>query len=153
MQRMRRCSIHEQGTLTSQCFIKTDKAPMTALSAGHKSEVSLAISTAILAAPYTACQPSSLPRTVAPSLDVSLVLETAEPMERATAVDEATSDLGPFLDFNFCTSAGDRGFVVVVGFGLRKRDIMMRADRKIAAESTGIDLTSTTIDNARGYGA
>lgn len=70
-------------------------------------------------------------------------------MERATAVDEATSDLGPFLDVNFCTSAGDRGFSVVGGFGLRKRDIMMRADGKIAVGST----YSTTIDNARGHGA
>ena len=127
--------IHEQDTLTSQFFIKTDKAPVTALSAGHKSEVSLAISTAILAAPYTACQPASLPRTAVPSLGVSWVLETAELMERATAVDEATSDLGPFLDVNFCTSAGDRGSVAVGGFGLRKRGNMMRADDKIAEES------------------
>jgi len=53
------------------------------------SEDSLAISTAILAAPYADCQIESLPRTIAPLPDVSRVLKDAEPMVRAMAADEA----------------------------------------------------------------
>ena len=52
-------------------------------------------------------------------------------MERAIAVDEATSALGSLRDVNFCTrSAGDGG-VVTGDFGLRKLGIVMRADGKI----------------------
>lgn len=72
----------------------------------------------------------SLPRTVAPSLGASPVSRDGEPIERAIAVEEATSDLDFLLDVNFCTSAGEGG-IVVSDFGLRKRGIVMKADGRI----------------------
>ena len=121
-----------------------DTAPTTALSGRHKSEDSLAISTAILATLYTVCHSVSPPSTVAPSLDASRILENAEPMERAIAVDEATSALGSLRDMNFGTrSAGDGG-VVAGDFDLRKPGIVMRAGGKI---SSIIGLDKRKIDN------
>ena len=99
----------------------------------------MAISTAILATPYAACQPVSLPSTVAvvPSLDASWTLENAEPIERATAVDEAASALGSLREMSFCTrSFGSGG--VVGDPDLRKLDIAMRADGKIDS-TIGLD--------------
>ena len=104
-------------------------APTTAFNGRNISEDSLAISTAILAAPYAACQSIPLCRTVVSSLDAPRESGDGEPMERAIAADVATSDLDFFLDVKFCTSPGDGG-VVAGNFGLRKRGIVMRADGK-----------------------
>jgi len=68
-------------------------APTTAFSGRNISEDSLAISTAILAAPYATCQAVSLPLIVAPSLDVPQASWNGEPMERAIAVEETASAL------------------------------------------------------------
>lgn len=105
------------------------------------SEDSLAISTAILAALYAVRQPVSLSRRVAPSLDVSLVLENAEPIERAIADDEAASALGPFLEVNSRINSSGDGGVVAVDFGLRKRGIVMKADGKISSTIRGTQRT------------
>ena len=106
-------------------------APTTAFNGGHKSEDSLAISTAILATPYAVCQSVPLSWTVVP--EISPIVENGEPMERAIAVDEAASVLGSLRAVNFCSrSAGDGG-VVACGFDLRKLGIAMRADGKISS--------------------
>ena len=54
----------------------------------------MAISTAILAAPYDVCQAVSLAGTTPLSLGASWASENPELMERAIAVDEAASALG-----------------------------------------------------------
>ena len=128
---MRRYSSREQDRLTSKFFIRTDITPTTALSGRNISEDSLASSTATLAAQYVVCQLASLSRTVVSSLGVLWVSENAELMERAIAVDEAASALGPFLDANSCSSsAGDEG-VVAGNLGSRKRDMVVRAEGEI----------------------
>ena len=100
----------------------------TALSGRSISEDSLAISTAILAAPYAVCQPVSFSRTITPSLGVSWVSCGAEPREIATAVDVAASALGSLRDAKSFTSfvGGVGGVGVEIsagGFDLRKRRI------------------------------
>ena len=86
------------------------------------SEDSLAISTAILAVPYAAFQAASLPGTTPSSLDRCWMSENAELMERAMAVDEATSALGFRLDVRLCTSsAGDVGVETAGCFDLRRK--------------------------------
>ena len=63
-------------------------------------------------------------------MDISLVLENGEPMERAIPVDEAISALESLPDASICTSsAGDEG-VVAGDFDLRKLGIVMRASDK-----------------------
>lgn len=117
---------------------------MTAFSGGNKSEDSLAISTAILAAQYAVCQPVFLSRTVAASLDPSRVSWDVELMERPIVVDESVSVLGSLLDMNFCAgSAGDGGFVARV-FDLRKRGIVSRVEDEM---NSIIGLTTRTIGN------
>ena len=73
------------------------------------SDDSLAISTAILAVPYAVCQPASLPRTAAPSQDISCVSWNVEPIPigRAIAVDDAARALeSPWgRDVSLCTSS------------------------------------------------
>ena len=127
-----------------------DMAPTTAFSGRNISEDSLAMSTAILATPYAVFQSISLPRTVVPSLDASRGSRDGEPIERAIAVDEATSDSDILLDVNLFTSAGDGG-AVAGNLGLRKLGIVMRADRKtdlmVIAMSTMIGSTKTVTDN------
>jgi len=104
---MRRGSVREHETLTSQFFIKADIAPTTALSGGHGSEDSLAISTAILNAAYAVFPVSPIPRTVALSLDVSRASLKAELMERAIADDVAPSVVRSFRDVSCRTSSAE----------------------------------------------
>ena len=75
--------------------MRTDRAPTTALSGKNMSEDSLAISTAIFAAPYAVLQPDSLddPGSSAPVLEES---GGGEPIAKAMEPDEATSALGLF---------------------------------------------------------
>ena len=65
---------------------------MTALSGGSRSEESFAISTAILAAPYTAFQTDSLDDPGSLSV-ASVGSQDGEAIERAMALDEAASAL------------------------------------------------------------
>ena len=104
----------------------------------------MAISTAILAAPYAVCQPVFLSRAIAASLDASPVSWNAEPMERAIAVDEAASALSSLLGMSFCaSSAGDGGSVACV-FDLPKPGIVSRVDDEI---NSMVGLTTRAIDN------
>jgi hypothetical protein len=81
-----------RGALTSQFFIRTWRATMTAFSGGIISVVSLAISTAIFAAPYAMLQVDSLgdpdPSSVVPEAS-----RDGEAIAKATALDEALSAL------------------------------------------------------------
>ena len=61
---------------------------------------------------------------------VPRVSENAEPTERAMAVDETISALESLLNVKFCISSAGDGGVIVDGFVLRKRGIVMRADDK-----------------------
>lgn len=82
-------SSHRQVSLTSKFFNKTYMAPTTAFNGRNKSDDSLMVSTAILTAAYAVCQFVSLPRTVAPSLDVSRIPWGGDPMGGVMAVDKA----------------------------------------------------------------
>jgi hypothetical protein len=100
--------------------MRTERAPTTALSGKHISEDSLAISTAIFAAPYAVLQPDSLDDPGSSSA-VSEGLEDGEAIDNARALDEAASVLG-FLAWGWvvasscfmCSTIGDVG----VGGGL-----------------------------------
>lgn len=91
------------------------------------------VSMAILTATYAVCQPISLPRTVAQSLDVSRGSENAEPTQRAMAVDVAASALEFLLDMRSCIrSTGGVGVETVIFaacFDLRKRGMTMVVDK------------------------
>ena len=98
------------------------------------------ISTAILAAPYAVCQPVSLLRMVASSLDVSRVSQIAERKERATAFDVATSALGSLRDARPLTSfAGGVGVEISANDFDLKRRRMVNVDGEINPK---ISLTS-----------
>ena len=71
--------------------MRTARAPTTALSGKNISEDSLAISTAILAAPYAVLQPDS---SDVPASSGSEGSQDGEPIDNAMALDEATSALG-----------------------------------------------------------
>ena len=70
--------------------MRTERAPTTAFSGRNISEVSLAISTAILAAPYAVLQPDSLDEPGS----LPKGSQDGEQIDNATALDEATSVLG-----------------------------------------------------------
>jgi hypothetical protein len=99
--------------------MRTTSAPTTALSGRNISEDSLAISTAILAAPYAVFQPDSLedPGSLGA---VSERSQEGEPIDKAIALDETASVLGSLVLENvrttsfFMNSIGDVG----VGGGL-----------------------------------
>lgn len=133
---MSRNSVREPDTLTSQFFIKTDTAPTTAFSGGHKSDDSLTVSIAILTAAYAVCQPVSLPGTASPSLGVSRTLENGLPIERAMAVDETASALEFLREMRSCTRFVGDVHGVETGmsssrFDLRKRGITVVDDNKL----------------------
>ena len=73
--------------------MRTARAPTTALSGKNISEDSLAISTAILAAPYAVLQADSWDDP-SPSEPVSEGSQDAEPIDEAMELDEATSAFG-----------------------------------------------------------
>lgn len=68
---------------------------MTALTGGNISDDSLAISTAILAAPYAVLQPDSLDDSGS-FIAVSAGSEVGDAIDRAMALEEAASALRPF---------------------------------------------------------
>ena len=78
--------------LTSWFFRRTESAPTTALSGKNISEDALAISTAILAAPYAIVQHDSLDDPGS-SDGVSVGLQDGEAIARAMALEEAPSAL------------------------------------------------------------
>jgi len=109
-------------------------APTTAFKGRNISEDSLRVSMATLTAAYAVCQPVSLPRKPAPSPSVSWVsvLENAELIERAIAVDEAASALESprGSEVRFCTnSVGDVGVVTEISAGLS--NLRMRGITKV----------------------
>jgi len=104
-------------------FIKTDMAPTTAFRGRSISEDSLAVSTAILAAPYTAFQAESPPGMTPPSVDASWISENAELMERAMAIDEAASASGFLLDVRLGTRSAGVGVETAGLFDLRRKDM------------------------------
>jgi len=73
--------------------MRTARAPATALSGKNISEDSLAISTAILAAPYAVTQPDSL-GSPGSSGAIPKEPQDGEPIDRAMTLDEAASTLG-----------------------------------------------------------
>ena len=73
--------------------MRTARAPTTALSGKNISDDSLAISTAILAAPYAVLQPESFDGPGSLNA-VSEMSQEGEAIENAMALDEATSALG-----------------------------------------------------------
>ena len=85
--------------------MRTESAPTTALSGKNISDDSLAISTAILAAPYAVLQPDSLDDPGSPGL-VSVGSQDGKAIDDATALDEAASALGPLT----------RGWIVAISF-------------------------------------
>ena len=112
----------------------------------------MAISTAILAAPYAVCQTVSLPRTATPSPDSSRTLENAELVERAITVDEAASALGFLRDVYFCTSSAGDGGCAGGDINLRKLGIAMGMDGN-GWQDQFDDWAEKEEDWQRGYGA
>ena len=72
--------------------MRTERAPTTAVSGKNKSEDALAISTAILAAPYAVFHADS-PDDPGSLIGVSMGSEDGEAIDRAIALDEAASNL------------------------------------------------------------
>ena len=87
------------GEDTSWFFVRTERAPTTALSGKNISEDAFATSTAILAIPYAVRQPDSLEDPGSLSMGskalsaVSMGLQNGEAIDRAMALDEAASAL------------------------------------------------------------
>lgn len=81
--------------LTSKFFMRTERAPTTALSGKNISDDALVISTAILATPYAAFQAFSLDDPGSSSI-VSVGPQSGEAIAKAMALDEAASALRSF---------------------------------------------------------
>jgi hypothetical protein len=107
-----------RGPPTSQFFIRTWRAAMTAFSGGSISVESLAISTAIFAAPYAILQVDSLDDPD-PSRAVSEALHDGEAIAKAIALDEALSALRSLvLGWNVASSFFMYSKIGGVGGGL-----------------------------------
>ena len=96
--------------------MRTVRAPTTALSGKNISEDSFAISTAILAAPYTVLQPDSLDDP-ALSEPVSRGSEDGEPIDETTELDEETSAFRRLVLEWVLTTSFFTGLIGDVGVG------------------------------------
>lgn len=87
----------------------------------------MAISIAILAEAYAACQREPFPRKVESSLDMPHAFLNANPIERAIEADEAASALESLLDVNLRTRSAENVRVETEIFSddldLRRSDI------------------------------
>jgi hypothetical protein len=124
--------------------MRTERAPTTALSGNNISEVSLAISTAILATPYAVFQLDSLDDPGSFGVE-SAGSQLSEVMENAMALVEATSAFGfptrvgriVASSCLMCSTIGDGGGLSVglAGGGVFFRRRGMEEDNKCGSRS------------------
>jgi len=111
--------------------MRTESAPTTALSGKNISDDSLAISTAILAAPYAVLQPDSFDDPGSSSA-VSERSQEGEAIDNAMALDEAASALGSltwgriFASSFFMYSAGDVGVGGMLFVGVADEEFLRK---------------------------